>query len=89
MATHCALGHKLSGTNLYLRADGKRRCRECHKVQRNASEKRVRERNIAAGLCADCGKEREDKTKKLCARCRARICQVQARRAARLKGIAP
>ena len=27
--THCKWGHPLSGANVYLSLDGKRRCREC------------------------------------------------------------
>lgn len=27
--THCKYGHELAGTNLYIRKDGKRACKEC------------------------------------------------------------
>ena len=29
LRTHCKWGHPLSGANVYLSLDGKRRCREC------------------------------------------------------------
>ncbi len=35
--THCIHGHELSGTNLYIRRDGKRACKECkNKATRKA-----------------------------------------------------
>lgn len=36
--THCNMGHELSGENLFIRSDGRRRCRTCER----ASQKRLR-----------------------------------------------
>lgn len=38
--TECLCGHKLSGDNLYVSADGERKCRQC---------KRLRDRRYRAG----------------------------------------
>lgn len=39
--THCPQGHPYSGTNLYVRPNGYRKCRECHRI----GLRRYRKRN--------------------------------------------
>lgn len=38
VATHCIHGHELSGWNLIVRADGRRRCRQCG-IDRNRADR--------------------------------------------------
>ena len=47
---------------------GKSRCKSCTQ-KRRGYDKRAREARIAAGLCAECGKQHSESTK-LCARCK-------------------
>lgn len=49
---------------------GKSRCTSCTKKRRDY-DKRVRDARLVAGLCAECGKQHNEKTK-LCARCKAK-----------------
>lgn len=40
LATHCPNGHPYAGSNLVVKGDGSRRCRECHRVQQSARHRR-------------------------------------------------
>jgi hypothetical protein len=48
--THCVRGHALSGANLFIRRDGRRRCRICHRAQvmRNRATERGRQSHVEA-----------------------------------------
>lgn len=46
--THCKNGHPFSGENFYISAEGKRRCRECARINaRNQYQKREEVRRVA------------------------------------------
>ena len=49
--THCLYGHLLEGNNLYLLKSGQKRCKTCHKENRNKRDRKIRaQRRSAEGL---------------------------------------
>lgn len=46
--THCPLGHPLSGANLRVERDGRRRCRACYRVRRREHQRAYRARKRSA-----------------------------------------
>lgn len=57
--THCIHGHELSGENLFIRRDGRRRCQVCERE----SQKRVRSTDKAKARHAELERERRVKRK--------------------------
>lgn len=58
--THCRNGHPLSGSNLYLTPDGRRRCRSCRRDfdrtrRRKAAERKGAAKSVAPGAATHGG----------------------------------
>jgi hypothetical protein len=59
--THCSKGHPLSGDNLFIRRDGRRRCRTCER----ASQQRLRARPDAKRRHAEVERQRRHRQREL------------------------
>jgi hypothetical protein len=53
--THCLHGHLLSGANLRILPQGRRRCRTCHRLARRLSRCPHDAGQTTEGNCAKCG----------------------------------
>lgn len=70
--THCIHGHPLSGENLYVEPNGKRRCRECRR-NRDHLRRPLKNKGAPSDTCVQCGSQKRKPLSggRYCPRCRS------------------